>query len=569
MWLQLLRFYYRGIPRCKTAILGTSMASSLCRGMILATVNEALASAVAGKPNTLHIAEFFGFFVLFLGTTYYSMSRAKMVVEEMMQRMRLGICDKLLYTGLDFIENQGTGALYARLTQDVNYISASALTIITTLQSAVLVLFCIIYIGWLTWIGMIATLLTILAAVLIYYAQDRTATANLREVRAKEAEFFDSLGDLLKGFKEIKINRSKHADIGGWIRHISDVYRTLSVHTEIMYIRSFLTSEIFIFALIAFLVFVLPFTFETETTTVFQFLAAILFLVGPLEALVKSIPAVARARVSLNNITELSEKLDAAITEDENRDLEVSPMRFDTISLEGVEYRFSAHQSDDYFDLGPVDLQLKQGEVLFFVGGNGSGKTTLLKVLTGLYRPVAGRICVDGKAIADEDYQAYREMFTTIFGDFHLFQRIFGLKDIDTTALDTLLKELQIDAKTHFEDGRFSTINLSTGQRKRLAYAICHMEDREIYVFDEFAAEQDPTFRQYFYEVLLPELKRRKKTVIAVTHDDAYFHACDRLVKMDYGKIAAVGRPDEISWTGLLAQKQTVVDVKEGGGDND
>lgn len=569
MWLKLLRFYYRGIPRGKAAILGMSMGSSLSRGMILATVNAAVAAAVTGEPNLLHVGEFFGFLVLFLGTTYYSMSRAKMVVEEMMQRLRLDICDKLLFTGLDFVENHGTGALYARLTQDTNYLAASALTIVTTLQSAVLVVFCIVYIGWLTWVGMLATLVTILAAVVVYYAQDKTATDNLREVRAREAEFFESLGDLLKGFKEIKINRRKHADVSGWIRHISDVYRTLSVRTEVMYIRSFLTSEIFLFSLVALLVFVLPFTSKMETTTIFQFLAAILFLIGPLESLVKSIPAITRARVCLDRITELTDQLDAAITEGENRELDVSPMRFDTITLEGIEYRFSARQSDDYFDLGPVDLQLRKGEVLFFVGGNGSGKTTLLKVLTGLYRPAAGRICVDGKAVTDEDYQAYREMFTAVFGDFHLFQRVFGLEGVDTAAFNDLLKELQLDAKTHYEDGRFSTVSLSTGQRKRLAYAICHMEDRDIFVFDEFAAEQDPTFRQYFYETLLPALKQRGKTVIAVTHDDAYFHACDRVVKMDYGKVAADGPPDEVSWTNLLAKDKAVVGVKEGGGDND
>lgn len=545
------------------------MAASLCRGMILATVNAAVAGAVTGKTNPQHFAEFAGFLALFLGTTYYTMSRSKVVVEEMIQRMRLNICDKLLYTDLDVVENQGTGMLYARLTHDVNHISGAALTIVSALQSGVLVFFCIIYIGWLTWIGMVATLLTILAGVAVYYAQDRTATANYRQVRAKEAEFFDSLGDLLNGFKEIKINRGKHNDIGAWIRHISDVYRDLSVRTEVMYIRSFLTSEIFTFSLIAFLVFVLPFTFKAETTTVFQFLAAILFMVGPLESLVKSIPTIVRARVSIDNIGELEDVLAAATTEEENRETSVAPMRFDTVALEGVEYRFSAHQSDDYFDLGPINLQVKRGETLFFVGGNGSGKTTLLKVLTGLYRPVRGRICIDGAPLGNHDYQSYRELFTTVFGDFHLFQRVFGLKDIDAAALSDLLKELQLDAKTHFEDDRFSTINLSAGQRKRLAYAICHMEDRDIFVFDEFAAEQDPTFRRYFYETLLPELKRRGKTVIAVTHDDAYFHACDRIVKMDYGKVAADGPPDQISWTGRLAEEQAVVGVKEWGGDND
>lgn len=569
MWRQLLRFYYYGIPSGKAAILGTSMGSALSRGMILATVNVAVADTTAGNPNLLHIAEFVGFLVLFLGMNYYSTTRAKMVIERMMQRLRLDICDKLLFTGLDFIENRGTGPLYARLTQDVNYLTASALTIVVALQSAVLILFCIIYIGWLTWIGMIAMLVTILAAVVIYYAQDEVATDNLVKVRAKEAEFFESLGDLLKGFKEIKLNRSKHADVGLWVRHISDAYRTLSVGTEIMYIRSFLTSEIFLFSLVAFLVFVLPYVFTTDTTTVFQFLAAVLFLTGPLESLVKSIPALTRARVALDRVTEMSDELDSAISEGENRELEVTPMQFDQISLEGVEYRFATHQSDDYFDLGPIDLRLKKGEVLFFVGGNGSGKTTLAKILTGLYRPVAGRVCVDGKTVANEDYQAYREMFTTVFGDFHLFQRVFGLKDIDAAAFNDLLKELQLDAKTHFEDGRFSTINLSTGQRKRLAYAICYMEDRDIFVFDEFAAEQDPTFRQYFYEVLLPTLKERGKTVIAVTHDDAYFHACDRIVKMDYGQIVSDGPPDEFSWSGLLAKEKAVVDVKDRGGDND
>lgn len=568
MWLNLLRFYYQGIPNGKAAILGTSMASSLSRGMILATVNAAVAGAVAGNPNSWHFAEFVGFLALFLATTYYAMSRSKIVVEEMIQRLRLSICDKLLYTGLDLVESHGTGVLYARLIHDVNYISGSALTIVSALQSGVLVFFCIVYIGWLTWIGMVATLLTILGGVAVYYAQDRTATANFREVRAKEAEFFDSLNDLLNGFKEIKINRAKHIDIGSWIRHISDVYRALSVRTEIMYIRSFLTSEIFTFSLIAFLVFVLPVSFKTDTTTVFQFLAAILFMVGPLESLVKSIPAIVRARVSLDNIVELETVLDAASTAEENRATEVAPMRFGTISLDGVEYRFTAHQSDDSFDLGPIDLKINRGETVFFVGGNGSGKTTLLKVLVGLYRPISGQIRVDGKALDDHDYQSYREMFTAVFGDFHLFQRVFGLKGIDAAFVNDLLKDLQIDTKTHFEDDRFSSINLSTGQRKRLAYAICLMEDRDIFILDEFAAEQDPGFRKYFYETLLPTLKERGKTVIAVTHDDAYFHACDRVVKMDYGRIAADG-PPTLAWNGTLAENKAVVGVKEGSGDND
>lgn len=160
-----------------------------------------------------------------------------------------------------------------------------------------------------------------------------------------------------------------------------------------------------------------------------------------------------------------------------------------------------------------------------------------MKVLTALYTPSSGRILIDGKPLTTADRQAYREMFSAIYNDFHLFRRLHGMRDPDLGQLDRLLSLLQLSRKTRFEGEAFSTISLSTGQRKRLAYAVASMEDRDIFMLDEFAADQDPGFRRFFYNDLLPELKAKGKTVIAVTHDDAYFHACDRLIKMDYGRI--------------------------------
>ena len=86
-------------------------------------------------------------------------------------------------------------------------------------------------------------------------------------------------------------------------------------------------------------------------------------------------------------------------------------------------------------------------------------------------------------------------------------------------------------------DGVFSTTRLSRGQRKRLALVTAYLEDRPIYLFDEWAADQDPLFRRVFYQRLLPELKRRGKTVVAVTHDDRYFDAADQLIKLEEGKV--------------------------------
>jgi len=189
------------------------------------------------------------------------------------------------------------------------------------------------------------------------------------------------------------------------------------------------------------------------------------------------------------------------------------------------------------FSVGPLDMTLNQGEMLFIVGGNGSSKSTLLKLLTGLYYPATGFLSVDDDEIDQSHYHNYRELFSIIFTDFHLFDKLYGLHQIDEQLLKSLLHSMQLDKKTHYLDGQFTNLNLSTGQKKRLAFITAILEDKPIYVFDELAADQDPAFRQYFYEVVLQELKQQGKTIIAVTHDDKYFHVADRVLKMEYGQI--------------------------------
>jgi putative ATP-binding cassette transporter len=455
----------------------------------------------------------------------------------MIQKLRMRLCNKLLYTGLRFVESRGIGENYARLTTDVNRLSGSATQFLNSVQAMVMLIVCLAYIGWLSWIGLAATLLTIVLGVGTYFVQDKETTRNIRLARAKEVEFFDSINDLLHGFKEIKINRDRHSSINDEVAGISNKFRDLNVRAEILFIKSHLTSQTFTFALIGILVFILPTFFANDTIIIFQFLAALLFMVGPLEAVVSTIPSMSKARVSLQNVRTLEHVMDNMISANENRTRSVESMQFDSLDFDQVCFHFEGAHSDERFDVGPIKLSVPRGEILFIVGGNGSGKTTLLKLLTGLYVPVSGRILINGKAFSSQEYQAYREMFTTIFNDFHLFKRLYGIDEKELNRLDELLTILQLDQKTHYQDDQFTTINLSTGQRKRLAYAVCYLEDRQIYVFDEFAADQDPEFRNFFYRQLLPELKRLGKTIVVVTHDDSYFDACDRLVKMDHGQI--------------------------------
>jgi putative ATP-binding cassette transporter len=189
------------------------------------------------------------------------------------------------------------------------------------------------------------------------------------------------------------------------------------------------------------------------------------------------------------------------------------------------------------FSVGPLRLRIERGELLFLVGGNGSGKSTVLKLLTGLYYPHDGRLTVDGQPVDRKTVHDYRELFSAVFGDFHLFDRLYGMEDVPEARVQAILDELELTAKTRFRDGRFTNLNLSTGQRKRLALAVTMLENKEVLVFDEWAADQDPHFRDYFYNVVLKRLQEQGKTIVAVTHDDRYWPVADRVVKMEYGAI--------------------------------
>jgi putative ATP-binding cassette transporter len=210
------------------------------------------------------------------------------------------------------------------------------------------------------------------------------------------------------------------------------------------------------------------------------------------------------------------------------------------IELSGVVHSYQGAR-DNNFTLGPIDLSFSPGELVFLVGGNGSGKTTLAKLLTGLYAPEAGEIRLDGELVTDANRDLFRQNFAAVFSDFFLFDSLLGLHvpELDAQARN-YLERLYLDHKVQIDNGRFSTLDLSQGQRKRLALLTAYLEDRNIYLFDEWAADQDPMFKEVFYYQLLPELKTKGKTVIVISHDDRYYNVADRVIKLENGKLVSV-----------------------------
>jgi putative ATP-binding cassette transporter len=209
-----------------------------------------------------------------------------------------------------------------------------------------------------------------------------------------------------------------------------------------------------------------------------------------------------------------------------------------------VTHTYRREGGEDSFLLGPVDLTFRPGELVFIAGGNGTGKTTLAKLLVGLYTPECGEVRLNHAPVTDETREGYRQLFSAVFSDYFLFESLLGF---DAGGLDerarAYLAQLQLDSKVKVEGGTLSTVELSQGQRKRLALLTAYLEDRPVYLFDEWAADQDPLFKEIFYLQMLPELKSRGKLVIVITHDDRYYHVADRLVKLDYGRVVGEQHP--------------------------
>jgi putative ATP-binding cassette transporter len=304
------------------------------------------------------------------------------------------------------------------------------------------------------------------------------------------------------------------------------------------------------FIVIGFITFVLPQYTVIEQETLVGYVLVFLFLQGPLEVIMSSAPELAKTMVSLKKIKTLGLNLNA--TEENQHPTLIEKTRIETdyantIELKQVKHSYYRETEDSHFELGPIDLSFKRGEVVFLIGGNGSGKTTLAKLLLGLYQPSHGEIVVDGRVIDEASYDNYRQLFSAVFVDFYLFDELLGFHgvDLDKQAQEYINK-LQLGHKVTVEKGRLSTTNLSQGQRKRLTLLAAYLEDRQFYVFDEWAADQDPEFKRFFYTDILSDLKERGKTVLVISHDEQFFHVADRYIKMDFGQVVVTDKASEL-----------------------
>lgn len=541
--LKLLEFLRREADFPKERILFMGGLSGVAGGSILAVINLAAAGIARQQPETQLFFITLILLVLAIYTQHYSLLQVTQAVEEILLKMRLRISHKLRHTELRFFEEMGAVAVHAPLSKDTNLISQAALSMTLLGRSAIVVTISLLYLGWISLSSLMVTVAFVGVYAFIYVLLIHPKLSEkLQDSLCKEAGFFKRLSTLLGGFKEIKLNQRKNdAVFEHYSRTASEINAIKrGINTEI--VNSFTIGYSAFYLLLIVLVMIVP-TFSADASgDIFRITATVIFIIAELDPWLTWIPEIARSNAAVEVFCQLEEQLDKAPHEKAAGRAFEPITSVQSLQLSGVVFHYTDHYQQTVFSMGPIDLTIKLGELLFIVGSNGSGKTMLLKLLSGLYYPDSGTITVDGKLLEKDRYPNYRELFSAVFADFYLFDRLYGLPNIEVKKVNQWLESMQLKTKTRYIDGQFTNLELSTGERKRLAFVSAILEDKPIYIFDELAADQDPQFRNYFYTAVLPDLKKQGKTVIAVTHDEKYFNVADRIFRMEQGKLIPASR---------------------------
>jgi putative ATP-binding cassette transporter len=527
----------------KIAVLG--IISGLSSSIMLAVLNKAAGEVHSGDMN---IRGFLLFSIALMISSYtkkISVDRTQSIVQNILRGVRIRLADKIRKSSLIAFEAAGVERFYVALTHQTSLISNSSLSLINASQSLVVIVACIAYIGWLSLASLLAIFVFIAFGVAVYQFKDSELQPELAEAAQKESQFFNLLNHVLDGFKELVLCRRKSRHIFDDFNKLSDDTTNLKVATSSKLTDTVMFSQAYMYGLIALLVIVFPYFKLTPQDTVPKLIVAILFFWTSLESVVAAIPDYFKVVSAIGHIRNLETQLetieDEAILKTASQ-LQTLPFQ-NSLVLDQVAYSHRDVDGSSLFSIGPLDLRLDCGQIIFICGGNGSGKTTLMKVLCSLYPLSTGKLLLDDKVITTPERAAFRQTFSAVFSDYHLFDKLYGLKNIHALKVNDLLGKLGLAEKTRFVQNGFSTTRLSFGQQKRLAIIAALLEDRPIYLLDEPAAGFDPVFRKYFYEDFLPELRAQGKTIIVVTHDDRYFSCCDHIVKLDQGRIVEDHRP--------------------------
>ena len=468
--------------------------------------------------------------------------------------MRLRLSQAILNAPLVELERYGPHRLLATLSTDIGALANGIMRLPFLCMNTAVLIGALAYMLWLSgWLFAVALCLMAVGVLAYRWPQSR-AIYLLKAARTHGDHLYQHFRAVCEGTKELKMNRARRqAFLSGPLQQTAQHYSDKTIAGTRYYSFAGSFGLMMFFLVIACLLFVLPHWSAVEPATLVGYVIVFLFIQGPMEGIMTAIPELAKTAVSLKKIQALGLSLNTdinetiAVSQSTNSDsAKPRPLGLQhSLALVDIRHRYCSQTpcetDDSHFQLGPINLHFTPGEIVFLMGGNGSGKTTLAKILMGLYKPDSGSILVDGQRVSHIDYENYRQLFSVVFVDFFLQEQLLGFsRDSLDQQTQYYLEQLQLSHKVTVENGRLSTIQLSQGQKKRLTLLTAYLEDRPCYIFDEWAADQDPEFKQLFYRKILPDLKSQGKIVIVISHDEQYFDMADRYIKMEAGRVTVM-----------------------------
>ena len=548
--MKILKFFLRTSPRYMMLVILGGVISGAASIGVLTLISSALANL--DRWTSFHVIAFVVLCVLVPVSKVASEMTLNWLGQATVFELRQRLSRQILNAPLRELEKIGSHRLLAALTSDVLSIANSLQAVPMFCINLAIVIGCLLFMGWLSPTVLLFVLGFLVIGVVSYQWAIGRAMGYMRVAREHEDTLYKQFRALTDGSKELKLHRRRRLSfLSSFLDRTSEALRHSNVRGNAVLSIAGSWGQMFFFAVIGAMIFAVPLLSKVNTATLTGSTLAVLFLMGPFAQLLNVFGVLGRASVALRKIEELGLSLSRSSENDVSIALDVE-FKFERLELIGVTHSYQRENEAHDFIIGPLDLSFAAGELVFIVGGNGSGKTTFAKLLAGLYLPETGELRLNNQPVTETNREFYRQFFSVVFSDFFLFDNLLGVLEVklDARASD-YLEQLQLQQKVEVKDGKLSTTELSQGQRKRLALLTAYLEDRPVYVFDEWAADQDPLFKTVFYERLLLDLKARGKTVLVITHDDRYYHIADRIIKLDDGQVVFDQRTDDIVTVGL------------------
>lgn len=513
-----------------------SMFVALIGTLLVALINIAATNIGTDKPITLL---FFFYIALLIVFWRFSKEANRKNVQQgqiMVHKFILRMMKMVLQTELLNYEKIGATNILNAIGREAQILSTSIPLLVGAFTSLSIVIFLIIYTAFISFTAFVILSISTLIIFLITSRALMNSHKNIMKAWQGETVNFSLYNDFLFGFQEVKVNTERSKAITSELIQLTkkSLKEKTDALVDITNFFAFLQTMLYI--LIGIMIFVVPMLSEHFGNDIMQVATTTLFLVGSLSATIQIIPSISQANVSAMRLLLIEEEL----KKEANGFIDQISMdeKIESITLENILFHYKQIENTSNFTLGPINFHFAKGKIYFIRGSNGSGKTTLLRLLVGLIQPEHGTISVNGKKVTKNMLEAYRNKFAIVFNNFYLFKKLYGIANFEDTYFDEILSLMEMKEKVSINRGQFSDLKLSTGQRKRIALMVALFENKDFIILDEWAADQDPEFRKKFYTKILPMLKNQGKTIIALTHDDAYYDVADKIIVLDNGKMA-------------------------------